>query len=65
MNFPEIPLDRGLLYCVRGNPEFPGIDWHFPGEGFWGGGPQIAISGEDEADMLIPRFCRADLGSIF
>ena len=48
MNFPEFPGSAFFLafpYYLIGNPEFPGIFRHFPGEGFWG--PQIAISGED------------------
>ena len=53
MNFPEFPGSAfflAFLYSFIGNPEFPGIYRHFPGEGFWG--PQIAFSGEDEVDML-------------
>ena len=53
MNFQEFP---GSAFFVafqnspKGNPEFPGIFRHFPGDSFWG--PQIAFSGEDEVDML-------------
>ena len=45
-NFPEFPGSAfflALLYYLIGNPEFPGIFRHFPGEGFWG--PRIAFSG--------------------
>ena len=54
MNFPAFPGSAfflAFLYSFIGNPDFPGIYRQFPGEGgFWG--PQIAISGEDEVDML-------------
>ena len=51
--FPGIPwigLSLGISILLIGNPEFPGIFRHFPGEGCWG--PRIAVSGEDEVDML-------------
>ena len=48
--FSGIPWIGLFLYSLIGNPEFPGIFRHFPGEGFWG--PQIAFSGEAEVDML-------------
>ena len=37
MNFPEFPGSAfflALLHSLMGNPEFPGIFRHFPGEGF-------------------------------
>ena len=53
MNFPEFSGSAFSLarpsYLI-GNPEFPGIFQHFPGEGLWN--PQIALSREDGVDML-------------
>ena len=50
LEFPGLAFFLAFLDSLKGNPEFPGIYRHFPGEGFWG--PQIAFSGEDEVDML-------------
>ena len=50
LEFPGSAFFLALLESLIGNPAFPGIFWHFPGEGFWG--PQITFSGEDEVDML-------------
>ena len=50
LEFPGSALPLAFLYYFIGNPEFPGIFRHFPGEGFWG--PQIVFSGENGVDML-------------
>ena len=50
LEFPGSAFLLVLRYWLIGNPEFPGIVWHFPVEGFWG--PQIVFSGEDEVAML-------------
>ena len=47
MNFPEFPgsaFSLAFLYSLIGNPEFPGICQHFPGEGF--GVPELRFRGK-------------------
>ena len=47
--FPGVPwigLSLGMSIFLIGNPEFPGIFRHFPGEGFWV--PELRFRGKTE-----------------